>query len=72
MRERPIEKDRDTAIIEIISGPGGICVAINDRRVAGPKPLGGGRVVATWIVGRKELRATTTKALALVARRARA
>jgi hypothetical protein len=34
--------------IELIEGVSGQCVSINDRRVAGPKPWGGGRVVRTW------------------------
>lgn len=34
----------DKVIIEIINGVEGQCVAINDYRVAGPKPWGGGKV----------------------------
>jgi hypothetical protein len=30
--------------IEVVSGVGGPCLAINGTRVAGPKPYGGGRV----------------------------
>ena len=32
--------------LEIIRGVEGLCIAINGRRVAGPKPWGGGRAIA--------------------------
>jgi len=35
----------NTVIIEVISGVEGQCIAINDYRVAGPKPWGGGKVI---------------------------
>ena len=36
------------AIVEIVQGVEGPCVVINDRRVAGPKPWGGGTVIMRW------------------------
>lgn len=36
------------AKIELIGGVEGDSLAINDKRVAGPKPWGGGRVKRTW------------------------
>ena len=35
-------------IIEVISGCEGNCLAINNFRVAGPKPWGGGTVIQTF------------------------
>lgn len=54
--------------VEVISGVGGECLAINNTRVAGPKPWGGGRVIASWKCTRADLlsalgiRAAITKA----------
>jgi len=39
---------KNDVVIEIIRGVEGDCVAINDFRVAGPKPWGGGRVIARF------------------------
>ena len=41
--------------IEIVDGPGGYSLYINDTRVAGPKPLGGGRLVKAFGVKADEL-----------------
>ena len=41
--------------IEIINGIAGYCLAINDTRVAGPKPLGGGVVTNAFIASREEI-----------------
>jgi len=38
------------AKIEIINGVEGMCVTINDTRIAGNKPWGGGKIVNSWIV----------------------
>jgi len=43
--------------IEIINGVGGPCIAINGTRVAGPKPLGGGKVMKSWIAPRQYVEA---------------
>jgi len=42
--------------IEIISGCEGMCLAINDYRVAGPKAWGGGRVVYSFETDMDRLR----------------
>lgn len=34
--------------VEIIEGVKGSCLVINDNRVCGPKPWGGGRVTQKW------------------------
>lgn len=34
--------------IELISGVEGYCLTVNDTRICGPKPWGGGKVVKTW------------------------
>lgn len=39
-----------TVKLEIIQGPEGKCVSLNDYRIAGPKPWGGGRIVQSWDV----------------------
>lgn len=41
--------------IEIVDGPGGYSLYINDTRVAGPKPLGGGRITETFWVEEKAI-----------------
>ncbi len=45
-------------IVEIIQGVEGPCVAINDMRVAGPKPWGGGKVIMRWKTTRAEIMAS--------------
>lgn len=40
----------DTTKIEVIQGPEGPCLSINDYRVCGPKPWGGGTVIVSWTV----------------------
>lgn len=46
---------RGTLTLEVISGPEGLCVALNNRRIAGPKPWGGGRVLHSFRVSKDEL-----------------
>jgi len=41
--------------IEIIAGVEGDCLSINDYRVCGPKPWGGGIVKKQWRVRRGDL-----------------
>lgn len=41
---------KDTVILEIIQGVEGKCIALNDLRVCGPKPWGGGTVERSWEV----------------------
>jgi len=39
-----------TALLCIIHGQEGDCITINDYRIAGPKPWGGGKVIKSWQV----------------------
>lgn len=36
--------------IELIQGVEGLCLSLNDYRIAGPKPWGGGKVIHKWHV----------------------
>lgn len=36
------------SIFEVIRGVEGCCLALDDRRIAGPKPWGGGTVIHSW------------------------
>ena len=48
-RQDPVQPTREKNIeICTISGCEGECVALNQYRIAGPKPYGGGRVVKRW------------------------
>lgn len=38
-----------TVVIEEIRGCEGNCLTINDKRIAGPKPWGGGCVTRNWV-----------------------
>jgi len=42
--------------IEVIKGVDGNCLSINDERVSGPKPWGGGKVTNTFKVYVKDIR----------------
>lgn len=48
--------DERFVTVEVISGVEGPCLAIDDTRVAGPKPWGGGRVVYTFKVKLRDLK----------------
>ena len=39
---------KDKLVIEVVHGVEGDCLVIDDTRVAGPKPWGGGHVTKTW------------------------
>lgn len=41
--------------IEIIQGVEGLCIGLNNYRLVGPKPWGGGTVVKRWHVSLAEL-----------------
>ncbi len=41
--------------VEVVSGKEGPCVVINDTRVAGNKPWGGGTIVMEVVVSRERL-----------------
>ena len=47
---KPKEAEVRLVKIEIIKGPEGLCVAVDDYRLCGSKPWGGGRVIAKWEV----------------------
>jgi len=44
-----------SVLVEIISGVEGDCLAIDEMRVAGPKPWGGGRIISTFKVDRYQI-----------------
>ena len=50
--------------IELVlsNGPAGKCVYLNDFRIAGPKPWGGGTTIAEWKVSIKDLEAILVNA----------
>jgi len=41
--------------VDIIGGVEGPCLSVNDYRVAGPKPWGGGKITRSWTVTIKDL-----------------
>lgn len=41
--------------LEIIGGVEGDCIALNNYRLAGPKPWGGGAVKKSWKVSREDI-----------------
>jgi hypothetical protein len=41
--------------LKLCSGPTGESVYLNDYRIAGPKPYGGGRVTKQWVVHPKDI-----------------
>lgn len=41
--------------VEVISGVEGPCLSINEYRVAGPKPWGGGQVTKSWVTSRRDI-----------------
>lgn len=45
---------------EVIRGVEGCCLALDDTRIAGPKPWGGGTVIHAWETG-KEYKAVDTR-----------
>ena len=45
---------------EVIRGVEGCCLALDDTRIAGPKPWGGGTVIHNWETG-KEYKAVDTQ-----------
>lgn len=47
--------DNDNVTIEIVNGVGGNAVYINDYRVAGVEPYGGGTVEKIWTIDKKRV-----------------
>lgn len=41
--------------LEIVQGPGGLCVYLNGHRIAGEKPLGGGLTLEHWFIKDEDL-----------------
>lgn len=54
--------DNEKIVVEVVSGRAGPCLCFNDRRVAGPKPWGGGQVVYKFHVDQEEFRALSAQA----------
>lgn len=50
-----VSRNSKTAHIETISGCEGYCLAVNDRRVHGPKPWGGGYTVSDCFPNKERL-----------------
>lgn len=51
------KQPKRTHLFELCNGVEGRCLYINGYRVAGPKPWGGGQIVATWDVTEEDMRA---------------
>lgn len=49
------KQEKDTVKIDHVSGVEGPSLYVNDHRVIGPKPWGGGTILKTWDVPRSEL-----------------
>lgn len=45
----------DYVTIEVIRGVEGPCLVVDDRRIAGPKPWGGGQVVYSFDIPKDKL-----------------
>jgi hypothetical protein len=53
--------DRPKLKVNVVSGPEGPSLYINDRRVAGPKPWGGGRILYSWKADPADIEAALAK-----------
>ncbi len=51
----PIPNPITNVKLELVRGPEGTALYMNDTRIAGPKPWGGGDIVRTWKVTRQEI-----------------
>ena len=47
--------DKKHLIVEQVHGCEGDCLVMDENRVAGPKPWGGGRVVKKWLLDRRQV-----------------
>lgn len=47
--------------IEVVAGVEGKCLYINDYRVAGPKPWGGGTAIASFEIDNEKLKKALSK-----------
>ena len=59
---------RDDNHLEIVEGPEGLCVTLNDYRIAGPKPWGGGKVIKSFTVANDDLERATQQEIVEAAR----
>lgn len=48
-------KEEKCLIVEQVRGCEGDCLVMDENRVAGPKPWGGGRVVKKWLLDRRQV-----------------
>ena len=48
VQTNPNNMDEKKCKIEMIGGAEGSCLSLNDFRIAGPKPWGGGSVTKSW------------------------
>jgi len=39
----------------LVKGVEGNCIYLNDYRICGPKPWGGGRIIKTWKVEKEDI-----------------
>lgn len=53
--EKNKDMNNEKVKIEIVSGCEGKCIYINDYRVAGSKPWGGGTTEKSWTVDKGEI-----------------
>jgi len=51
------KKEKNFVMLEIIGGPAGDCVRLNDYCICGPKPWGGERILHKWRVDRRYIKA---------------
>lgn len=47
--------------IDLVNGVEGLALYLNDFRIAGPKPWGGGKILRTWSVSQEDLRSATNE-----------
>ncbi len=47
---------KETILVEVVEGVGGRSLYVNDNRVAGPKPFGGGRKIHIFRVKIEDLK----------------
>jgi hypothetical protein len=53
----PRARKRKWCKVALVSGPAGLSLYINDTRVAGDKPWGGGRMIEDWRVDLTDVKA---------------
>lgn len=49
-------REKQTVRLYIVSSSSGECVVLNDRRIAGGKPWGGGEIAKQWDVSVDEIK----------------